>query len=370
MNDRFDVELEAVAAGVKPACMKEGLDPSATAALLATAAKRGLAADVVHRHGRTDVGGHARGDAFATVAVARDASVLAEVQRLQRMHAVGASNTPVDAMGALMGYPACCIAAFAEHPTRGDNVENEKLPFRRSPSAVFDAHNNRLARARLISHHLCSPDCAASAALGRQLLRLFPPALAEEVRSELSRPILFVSYELRAHVEGRFENDEFVATAMRPIDGELPEYVLHASRLRLDETGIVADRDRRFDCLRPLLAVPGAALTAAAHAAIGGPIPDQPTNTERRKPPPLPGHFRRGVRAGELVLGSTDVQSDGHRIELLGGARPVVVTIRLHEDGRPYAVRRGKWAIDVADVDALDARARNAIAAIVRALPP
>lgn len=356
----FDFEFEAVAAQLKPACLKEDVELGQVEALLGRAERRGLRADVVHRHGRDRVGAHAEGEQFLTVAVARDAEVLERVLRLQRAHRQGATDTPIAEMGALMGYPACCAAAFASQDERGDNLANEKLPFRRAPTAVLSPLVHRVARVRLVSHHLCAPDCPRSIELAARVLALAGRD-AGAIEQVLSRPVLFLSYERRFELEGEWVGERFAYRSLSAIAGTLP--ATSAGALTLDRDGVTFEGGPRVACREPLLTTPGRAIAPAALAALGGALVAQ-TALE------LPPQLREGVRAGSLIVSRVERTSAAVRLHLQAPSRSLCVVLRAHEEGRPYVIRRGRWAIDVAAPESLAAEEREAIAAIVRALRP
>ncbi|MBI2392113.1 MAG: hypothetical protein HYV09_21155 [Deltaproteobacteria bacterium] len=360
----FDFEFESVAAQLKPACLKEEVEPAAVDALLSKAEARGLRAEVVHRHGRDRAGAHAEGVRFATVAIARDAEALERVLRLQRAHRPGAQDTPIAEMGEMMGYPSCCAAAFASRDDRGDNLANEKLPFRRAPGAVLSPLLHRLSRVRVVSHHLCAPDCPRSIELATRVLSLAGDASAA-ILEVLSRPVLFLSYERRFELVGEWQGDRFVFERMSPIAGELP--VHGAGALRLDREGVTFEGAPRISAKEPLLTTPGHAIDPSALAAIGGPLGLPPAALE------LPPQLRQGVRAATLTV--TRVErlervEGAWRLHLQAPSRSLTVVLRAHAEGRPYVIRRGRWAVDVAAPEALAPEEREAVAAIVRALRP
>ncbi|MEZ4310003.1 MAG: hypothetical protein R3F14_18340 [Polyangiaceae bacterium] len=130
----FDPEVEGIGKTGKRAALKESVRGADAEEMARAYRAMGFAAEVVLRHTmEKGSGAHAAGDDHAIVAVAEDERALGEVLSAQR--ALGqtedraAQGAAVRAMGALMGYPECCVEAFAELPDRGDNLENERLPF-------------------------------------------------------------------------------------------------------------------------------------------------------------------------------------------------------------------------------------------------
>src|SRR5690606_22633614 len=68
-------------------------------------------------------------------------------------------------MGRLLGYPDCCVEAYARAPLQDDATHIARLS---------EAHEGRLAPEqnwtafRLFSHSPCKPSCEATARLGRK----------------------------------------------------------------------------------------------------------------------------------------------------------------------------------------------------------
>lgn len=208
-----DLELERLAAGEKRALLKEGVAAKETEGLVRAYRAMGFVADVVERHDLDETGGrHVQGGARAIVAVTMNEADLAEVMRLQR-----ARDTR--AMGALMGYPSCCVEAFLAQPDRRDNVENERWTLFRTGASPVDPRLGRLGRVRLLSHHPCRSDCAPSIAIAeRSLERIGLASAAAEVwvRQLLQRPVLFLDHARNATLTGHFEGSRFLTERFAP----------------------------------------------------------------------------------------------------------------------------------------------------------
>jgi hypothetical protein len=388
---QLDVELDGLLAGEKPAALKEAVPRAGVAGALAGWRALGLAAEVVVEHGRREgEGAIVGGDAFVTVALARDAATLADVLALQRAHVAGARATPVREMGALMGYPACCTGAFLEQRERGDNLENERRPFRRAPAASLDPRVHRVGRFRLVSHHLCAPDCAPSIAQATRMLgRLAErePARAELVGRALAKPVLFLDYERRLELDGRFEGDAFVVEAHVSLGDRAWLGGGPIARIELDERGVTfVDAHggrRRVDAAMPLLTTPGRPLAAPALAALGTlatreslDARDEPARSAPREAT-LPARVFVGAPLAGLRILAIEPARPGHRLTIgaasgldRSSATRFELRLRPHEPSTPFTLRIGAFAIDVADPAALDGGAREAIRALVQALAP
>lgn len=299
----IDLELERIAACEKRALLKEAV-PEADAEALARAYRAiGFASAVVEGHGIDATGGaHTEGKGHAIVAVARTEEDLEEAIRLQRAR-------DVRAMGAWMGYPACCVEAFLAQPDRRDNVENERWTLRRTAEAPLDARLARLGRVRLVSHHPCRADCAPSIAIAERALervRAVSPEDAARIEASLARATLFLDHARAALLDGRWDGERFVLEAIEPVRwGEGGEAYAGAVAIELevDRAVLIARGGERrvIAADRPLIVVPGEPLAPAvrrllrstpAPRPIAAAVPlgsPPPSSAVRGSPPAAPG---------------------------------------------------------------------------------
>lgn len=421
----FDPEVEAIGKTGKRAALKEAVRGADAEDLARAYRAMGLAAEVVLRHTLDPAtGAHGAGDDRAIVAVAQDEAALREVLAAQR--ALGAARGEqrrgdraeqtrwVRALGALMGYPGCCVEAFAGLADRGDNLENERAPFLRRPAEALHPLLHRTGAVRWIAHHVCTPGCPASierARKGLEVLGAIDEDAPARLLSALRTPSLFLDYDRFASLEGSWSGARFevrgAVAAGRCRDLEV--LLGKARSVRLAPDAVVVELDggaaRRLPATRPLLAEPGRALAEPALAALraGGahgtprapgaasasgptgapPLPaalrgDAP-GTERGAGaaastgpalPALPAALRAGVRAAAFVVTRVERGEHRHDVRLSRGAEHIDVRLRLHAEGAPYTLRKGRWAVEVDDPQALSEPARAAIGVLVRALPP
>jgi len=155
----FDAELAGLRLGLRTVLKREPNDATEAAADHAWLEGQGLTlAEMESRHGDSIV-------LFAAHDHAGVAQALAAERRLRELDDASA----VDAMGALLGYPACCRAAVAGLTLRDDeSLFRALLP---GPGAqAASALSNWLGPLALISHACCSLTCAPTLRIGAALL--------------------------------------------------------------------------------------------------------------------------------------------------------------------------------------------------------
>jgi hypothetical protein len=127
--------------------------------------------------------------------VARAPAVLEEAIALQAVIGGEARERrpAVVAMGARLGYPPCCAAAFADTPEQDDHTHVQRLADRHTDPA--DPLLNWVSpELRLFSHFPCGPSCDASrdlAAATLELLAVVDPAVAA-ARLALLRSVMLL----------------------------------------------------------------------------------------------------------------------------------------------------------------------------------
>jgi hypothetical protein len=161
------VELTALAAGLRRIVKFDGVPPELVDGLRETAAERGLHVALVRPPGTM-------GDRVVTVLVADDRSALVEARGLETLLLapgdVPGVGSATQRMGALLGYPSCCVERFTRIAEQNDTtLAWALLPGIPHPaaSALTQWLQPGLA---LLSHAPCDLHCAASIALGEHIL--------------------------------------------------------------------------------------------------------------------------------------------------------------------------------------------------------
>lgn len=370
----FDLELEAVRAGHKPAALKENVAAADAAGLVRAYRAMGFAADVASTHVYdAQSGSHLPGATHAIVAVARDEATLERLLAAQRDLATKGSRR-VEELGALMGYPACCTAAFAAQADRGDNLENERQTLLRTGAEPVHPLLHRLGVLRLVSHHLCTASCEPSLRLARQQLdavRARSAEAAERVERALGGAVLALDHRRLVDLEGDFDGERFVVRSV----GEEARAVLGfatagLAHLQVEPGGVrftFADGSQRFErAPRPVLVTPGRPLAESARRAIASPERPSPSRAQRGVPP-LPGVVRVGVAVGGYRLAQVERAAEAWRLVLRSASDELVVTLterRPDVDG-PAA---GRFAFDFGPRESLTEARAAALTLLARVL--
>jgi hypothetical protein len=285
-----DRELDGVLAGRKRACLKEQVPAGDVADVVAACEALGLHAAAVHGHGLGRGDAHTDGTTHALVAVAAAAGDLARLVDLQRRLDSRRDRQAMLELGELLGYPRCCSEAHADRLDAGDNLGNERTPFAAAPAAVVMPECQRLGEVALVSHHLCRPDCAASAKLAHdewERLRALHARGADWLLARLRAPILFLDHTTRLELDGAWQGERFLVNGARWLD---PVALVSADAIVW--IGLLPDavtfdlrdgRTLRVPTRAPLLVVPGEPLAPPAAAALAGSVgaPDLPPVRDR-----------------------------------------------------------------------------------------
>ncbi len=303
----LDLELSGVMSGRKAASLKENVPVALAPGLVRAYRAMGLHAEITSTH-TCDLraGVHREGSEHAIVAVAATAEALTEVLSLQRTLTTARGRADVEALGRLMGYPACCSAAFAEQLERGDNADNERHTLLREPDARISPLLNRFGPFPLVSHHVCSAGCQPSLAMAEHSLELVRKRSADAARvveSAQGKPVLFLDYRRIVDLEGRFEGDEFVIEGLDSEGAKVLAMPAHAkgARLGLSAEGVrvtLPSGGHFIPAARPILLVPGAQLALVVRRAIEreSSHANGPSSSEHLTVPELPAVIRPTVR--------------------------------------------------------------------------
>lgn len=109
-------------------------------------------------------------------------------------------------LGALFGYPPCCVAAFVAQRTRHDNSLNRYLIAARTRApGPWPWQLNELAL-RLIAFYPCRYDCPRACAVADQTLAMIAtaaPALPDALARQLTATVVYVDHDHQAWLRDR-----------------------------------------------------------------------------------------------------------------------------------------------------------------------
>ncbi|MEM7155592.1 MAG: hypothetical protein AAF799_22270 [Myxococcota bacterium] len=203
------LELAALRAGIKPVAFLT-LKPSEEAAVRDAVTdftverrERGVLVEAQDQW----IDDRDRGERRVELYISADPDAAATTARLQ---AEGDPSRSITELGALMGYPACCVQAFASLDDRSNNSRN------RYWTAACTEHpgpwpwelNNLFAT--LVPFFPCSYRCEAALAYARATLaeaEREQPGLTARLRHVLARPVLYFDHEHQVVIEPTAEYD-------------------------------------------------------------------------------------------------------------------------------------------------------------------
>ncbi|MCC6215605.1 MAG: hypothetical protein IT376_12135 [Polyangiaceae bacterium] len=216
------VELAALRAGIRPAAfltVEPRELPQVRAALAGWV--------VVERERRVHVAAHDRwvdrrdeGEPRVELYVARSRE---EADALARLQAEEDPSRAARELGRLLGYPGCCVEAFASQGSRDDNTLNRYLVESRTSQGASCPWTLNGFELALVPFFPCRWDCAAARRWGSAAWNALASTRADRASVEafLERPILYFSHGELVRFEGRAERTD-AAWTVRYAGVEIP----------------------------------------------------------------------------------------------------------------------------------------------------
>jgi hypothetical protein len=234
----WDVEFTALAAGLRTIVKLDRVPPELAESLGHTVARRGLRVEVVAPPRGEGEPNDPAGS--VTLVVARDASALAEARNLETLlltrGAPGAEAATVE-MGALLGYPRCCVERFTRIAEHNDTTLAwallPGLPHAPAPPLTQWLQPG-LA---LLSHSPCDLHCPASIALGARILEAIDaqePGFTSRWQALAARfqVVDWRGNRLALALDGRLDTGATVTAAdVLASGGDDPDAAMHARAL-------------------------------------------------------------------------------------------------------------------------------------------
>jgi hypothetical protein len=156
--------------------------------------------------------------------ISRDPSAAAQAARLQTE---GDPSRSLRELGALMGYPRCCIEAFAEQTDRGNNTRNRYATAARTTAGAAWPWELNNVLAMLIPCYPCRYTCASALELARSALAAMHaahPGSRRALGEKLARPTLYFDHERQLVLHGEAEGETARYTGVSVPEGSSPAF--------------------------------------------------------------------------------------------------------------------------------------------------
>ncbi len=228
--DDLDGELLGFACDLRRLLKRERLTDTRASALAGSAWLRGA-------HVRLFRGG--RADDVTLLASRDEATTLRalELEDAERRSG-GHRAEAIRWMGEALGYPACCVAAFAARVVHDDEAVLARLLGGAPWSPLPWPSNPFVPGHSLVTHYPCRLDCPASEALAARLfahLEARAPDRAARTRALLQAPLVLFDRFCLVALEGARVEDDVVSyrRAWLPFEGSAEPVFSHTPRARL-----------------------------------------------------------------------------------------------------------------------------------------
>ena len=185
-----------------------------------------------------------QGDPRIELYVSRDEALAEEADC--GIQAEGDPSAALEALGGLMGYPRCCVAAFAGQGDRSHNTWNRYATAARTGDGPWPAALNNLF-AMVAPFFPCRYDCPEAARWAEAVLDAVAaaePEVAAGLRAALAHPVLYFDDAHQVVLDGHLDDGWVVYQAvfvppgspddLRRLAGGLGP----AGRLRLDDDAL------------------------------------------------------------------------------------------------------------------------------------
>jgi len=196
------------------------------------------------------------GDQRVELYIARDPEL---ARRAAHLQAEGDPTAALREIGGLVGYPACCIAAFAAQDDRANNSLNRYYSQARTVAVAaatavpWPWELNNL-HTMIAPFYPCSYRCGAALAWARTSLdemRNAHPMAFDELRSALRQPVLYFDHDHQIVFDGRVAGDQIeyqgvtLGVPASPRFAALAAVVADGNRLVLGDETLIVERDGR-----------------------------------------------------------------------------------------------------------------------------
>lgn len=175
------------------------------------------------------------GEARVELYLSRDPALAARAARLQTE---GDPSASLRELGDLMGYPPCCVEAFAAQADRHNNTQNRYATAARTAAASPWPWELANLHTMLIPCYPCSYACAAARDLARSALAAMDaahPGKREALRAALARPALYFDHERQIVLHGEARGDTVRYAGVSVPEGTAAGFASFAGALGLGD---------------------------------------------------------------------------------------------------------------------------------------
>jgi hypothetical protein len=213
------------------------------------------------RERRVEVGAQDRwtdrrdqGEPRVELYIARDAEL---ARRAAHLQAEVNPTTAIHEIGALVGYPPCCVEAFARQDDRANNSRNRYHSQARTMRAdgstdlPWPWELNNL-HTMIVPFYPCSYRCEAALAWARSCLTemaIVHPALVSELQAALAQPILYFDHDHQLVFDGDFVGGGITYRGVQQWETASPQLtvlgaaIARGDQLSLNDRELVVERD-------------------------------------------------------------------------------------------------------------------------------
>jgi hypothetical protein len=185
--------------------------------------------------------------------IARDAEM---GRRAAYLQAEGNPTAALREIGGLVGYPPCCVEAFAQQDDRANNSRNRYHSQARtlgpdgSTQTPWPWELNNL-HTMIVPFYPCSYRCQAALNWARACLEELArvhPEIADGLRTILSRPVLYFDHDHQLIIDGEYADGRIAYSCVRQLESAslqltaLAAAINRGSQLSLDDRELVVER--------------------------------------------------------------------------------------------------------------------------------
>ena len=185
--------------------------------------------------------------------IARDAEL---ARRAAYLQAEVDPTAAIGEIGALVGYPPCCVEAFAQQDDRANNSRNRYHSQARtlrpdgSTPTPWPWELNNL-HTMVVPFYPCSYRCTAALAWARSCLEEMTrahPALAGELRTTLAQPVLYFDHDHQLVLDGECADGRVAYRAVKRLESASPQLAAlgaaigRGDRLSFNDRQLIVER--------------------------------------------------------------------------------------------------------------------------------